>query len=241
MPTMTNVAELEAAAHQKGEAVRQLKSAGADKAAVESAVAELTAAKAALTGAVQEAMAALDTASPEYVALQAKLPAAPKPKGKDKKPDAGGAEPQDAKKAARAAQRLEADKAKDEAVLGPNLSLPEIDSSSFGNLFIQSQAAPARQWATVTELEPPAAGRKVWLRARVAKSRKQGKALCFLQLRQSMCTVQAVVFSKDSPVVGFAASLPKESVVDVYGEVSLPNEPVTSCTQSMVELQVIWL
>ncbi len=36
----------------------------------------------------------------------------------------------------------------------------------------------------------------------------------------------------------FAAAVPRESVVDVYGEVSVPEEPVTSCTQSAVEVQV---
>lgn len=237
---MPSVVELEEVALQKGEAVRELKAAGADRAAVEGAVLELKTAKAALAEAVQAVLAGLDKGSPEYEALQAKLPAPPKPKGKDKA--AGDAAPHDAKKAARAAQRLEADKtkaqAKDETVLGPTLSLPEIESSSYGNLFIQSQAGPGRQWAAVAELDPAAAGQKVWLRARVGASRKQGKALCFLQIRQAMATVQAVVFSKDSPVVGFAASLPKESIVDVYGVVSLPVEPVISCTQSAVEVQV---
>eukprot|EP00962_Isochrysis_galbana_P049095 scaffold20705_cov127-Isochrysis_galbana.AAC.1 len=236
---MPSVVELEEIALQKGEAVRELKAAGADKAAVEGAVLELKTAKAALAEAVQAVLAGLDKGSPEYEALQAKLPAPPKPKGKDKA--AGDAAPHDAKKAARAAQRLEADKTKaqtkDETVLGPTLSLPEIESSSYGNLFIQSQTGPGRHWATAAELEP-SAGQKVWLRARVGASRKQGKALCFLQLRQAMATVQAVVFSKDSPMVGFAASLPKESIVDVYGVVSLPVEPVISCTQSAVEVQV---
>jgi aspartyl-tRNA synthetase len=241
---MTSVAELDEAAQQKGAAVRELKAAGADKAAVETAVAELQVAKAALAEAVQAAMASIAKDSPEYAALQAKLPAPAKPKGKDKKPeaDAGGAAPQDAKKAARAAQRLEAEKAqaqaKDETVLGPTLSLPELDSSSYGNLFIQSQAAPPREWTAIPDLAPSFAGQKVWLRVRVGASRKQGKALCFLQLRQSMATVQAVVFSKDSPIVGFAACIPKESVVDVYGEITTPKDPVTSCSQSSVEIQV---
>ena len=46
------------------------------------------------------------------------------------------------------------------------------------------------------------------LRARVATSRKQGKTLCFLQHRQSIHTVQAVVFSQEGDLVPFAAALP---------------------------------
>ena len=56
--------------------------------------------------------------------------------------------------------------------------------------------------------------------------------LCFLQLRQSMHTAQAVVFSKESDIVAWAAALPRESVVDVLGELSVPKEPIASCSQS---------
>ena len=87
------------------------------------------------------------------------------------------------------------------------------------------------------ERRPPSPRPQVWVRARVATSRKQGKALCFLQLRQSMHTAQAVVFAKEGELVGFAATLPRESVVDVFGEVTLPAEAVASCSQSAVELQ----
>jgi hypothetical protein len=62
--------------------------------------------------------------------------------------------------------------------------------------------------------------------------------LCFLQLRDSMHTAQAVVFSKESDIVAWAAALPRESVVDLFGELSVPNEPIKTCSQSGIELQV---
>ena len=75
------------------------------------------------------------------------------------------------------------------------------------------------------DLGPQLAGQHVWVRARLATSRKQGKMLCFLQLRESMHTVQAVVYSKGD-IVPFAAQVPRESIVDVYGEVTVPSEKV---------------
>mmetsp|Transcript_37817 Transcript_37817/g.122262 ORF Transcript_37817/g.122262 Transcript_37817/m.122262 type:complete len:604 (-) Transcript_37817:148-1959(-) len=232
----------EAAVASSGQRVRDLKAEGAAKEAVEAAVTELQAAKATLTASVEAALASCAEGTPEYDVLKAKLPAAAKPKGKEKKKDDASQNDRAAAKAARAAQRgakAEAKAAtKDEAVLGPNLSQAEMDSAEFGNLFIQSTHAATRTWTGVKELVPSLAGQQVWVRARVATSRKQGKALCFLQLRQSMQTVQAVVVAKEGQLVGFAATLPRESVVDVFGEVTLPAEAVASCSQSAVELQV---
>ena len=122
-------------------------------------------------------------------------------------------------------------------VESPTVTLRNYDQHSFGNLFIQSHTASGRSWTPVCELGPQLAGQHVWVRARLATSRKQGKMLCFLQLRESMHTVQAVVYSKGD-IVPFAAQVPRESIVDVYGEVTVPSEKVASCSQSDVELQV---
>ena len=142
-----------------------------------------------------------------------------------------------AEKAARQAQRAASQEQKGAEVMGPSVTLLEWEGHDFGNLFIQSHAVPARAWTEVPALEPALKGQMVWVRARMATSRKQGKTLCFLQLRNSMCTVQAVVYAKEGDLVGFAAAIPRESVVDIYGEISVPDTPVESCTQRGVELQ----
>jgi len=135
-----------------------------------------------------------------------------------------------------------ADADADAAVVNaPTVTLRELESHDFGNLFIQSHMPSVRTWAKVGELAANLAGQKVWVRARVATSRKQGKMLCFLQLRESMYTAQAVVFSKESDIVPFAAQLPRETVVDVFGEVTVAPEPIASCSQASVELQVLKL
>ena len=141
-----------------------------------------------------------------------------------------------AAKAGKAAAAAEAD--------GPALTVPKVtlrtyDAHDWGELFIQSDLQSAsREWVQIGELTPAMAGKQVWLRARVQTSRKQGKMLAFLQLRQSMHTAQAVVYSKESDIVPFAAALPRESVVDILGELTVPEQPIASCTASGIELQV---
>lgn len=56
-----------------------------------------------------------------------------------------------------------------------------------------------------------------------------------MTLRQGLGTVQVVVFGGD--IAKFAGNLSKESVVDLYGTVTVPEEPIRSTTQSEVELQ----
>ena len=122
----------------------------------------------------------------------------------------------------------------------PSVTLRDYEGHEFADLFIQSHVdgGSGRQWTNVSELQPALVGKQVWVRARVSTSRKQGKMLCFLQLRQSMHTAQAVVFSKESDIVAWAAALPRESVVDVLGELTVPDAPIAACSQSGIELQV---
>jgi len=122
-------------------------------------------------------------------------------------------------------------------VEAPSVTLRDYEGHTFGDLFIQSHCDSGRTWTAVDELVAARAGEQVWVRARVATSRKQGKTLCFLQLRQSIHTVQAVVFAQTGDLVPYAASLPRETVVDLLGEITVPTAP-TACTQSGVELQV---
>eukprot|EP00933_Yihiella_yeosuensis_P076414 TRINITY_DN8615_c0_g1_i3.p1 TRINITY_DN8615_c0_g1~~TRINITY_DN8615_c0_g1_i3.p1 ORF type:complete len:831 (+),score=239.67 TRINITY_DN8615_c0_g1_i3:76-2568(+) len=119
---------------------------------------------------------------------------------------------------------------------GPSLTLDNFEEHKFGSLFIQSEKKTGREWTPVSALLPGIKDKLVWVRARVHNSRKQGNKLVFLTLRQDVATVQAVVFGQE--MAGFAGALPDESVIDVYGKVVVPDQPVASCTQSGVELNV---
>ena len=175
-------------------------------------------------------------------ALAARRKADKEKKAAEKAAKAAEKEARQAQRAASAAAKS-AKPAEGEAVPAvdaPSCTLRNFSSQEFGELFVQSdvEGGSGRTWTAVDELLPSLAGKEVWVRARVATSRKQGKMLCFLQLRQSMHTAQAVVFSKESDIVAWAAALPRESVVDVLGELSVPKEPIASCSQSGIELQV---
>ena len=64
---------------------------------------------------------------------------------------------------------------------------------------------------------------------------------CFLVLRQGVYTAQALMFAGDEiPVemVKFAAKIPIESVIDIYGELKAAAKPIESVTQSLVEINI---
>ena len=162
----------------------------------------------------------------------------------------GGGKDKDAKKAAKAAEkaakeaekerkRKEREDAERKKLDGPEvrtLTLLNFMEADFGQLEIQSHGTTGRKWTDVSDLEPSLAGKEVWVRVRLHNSRKQSAKLGFLVLRQRLFTVQAVVQGKD--LAAFACGLPKESVIDVLAEVTVPPEAVASCTQSGVELAV---
>lgn len=133
-------------------------------------------------------------------------------------------------------EREEAERKKLEGPEVPNVTLLNFMDHAFGQLNIQSHCTTERKWSDVGDLTPAVSGTSVWLRVRLHNARKQSAKLGFLVLRQRLSTVQAVVQGKD--MATFACSLPKESVIDVCADVVTPQEPVTSCTQSGVELNV---
>lgn len=90
----------------------------------------------------------------------------------------------------------------------------------------------------MADLTAAHAGSTVLVRARVGSARETGKVL-FLTLRQGISTVQAVVLKAGAPdLFKWAAGLPRESVVDITGAVTVPDKRVESVTQGGVELQV---
>ena len=122
---------------------------------------------------------------------------------------------------------------------GPSLTLSTLFSSPFGSLSIQSEPSTVspRTFTCVSNLDVSHASQHVWLRARAQQVRKQGSKLTFLVLRDNLATVQAVV-SASPEMAKFAGALPKESVVDIYGQVTVPPEKLRGCTQSDVEIAV---
>ena len=78
-------------------------------------------------------------------------------------------------------------------------------------------------------------GQRVLLRGRVHTTRSKGKS-AFLVLRQGTATVQLVLFVDEEKVskqmVKYAAGIPRESIVEVGGDVVRPQAAIESCTQA---------
>ncbi|CAF3567227.1 unnamed protein product [Rotaria sordida] len=105
---------------------------------------------------------------------------------------------------------------------------------------IQSKEKIDRQLIPVRDINEKSAKQTIWIRGRLHTSRGKGKQ-CFLVIRHQSATIQAVVCVSENvskPMVKFATTITKESVIDVEGEVTLAPTPIESCTQKDVELQV---
>jgi len=101
----------------------------------------------------------------------------------------------------------------------------------------------SKSYTDIRALDAKLVGHNVWLRARLQTSRNTGKTSFFI-LRDSSFTVQCVLAVGGDAVVSremvrFAANITKESLVDVYGHVELAPQPITSCSQSVVELKCL--
>ena len=147
-----------------------------------------------------------------------------------------------AEKAAKAAkkeqQRLERaarEKAKAEKLAG-------VGDDSFGHLpLVRSHEVTDKRWTPIENLTPKLQNQKVLIRGFMQVSRSVGKGV-FVKVRSTMYTVQGVCFQSNSispAMIKYIAGLPVESIVDVEGTVTVPEQPVDSCTQKMVELQIL--
>ena len=112
---------------------------------------------------------------------------------------------------------------------------------TFGDLtMVQSKEITDKEWTEINDLRPNLAGKDVLVRGHLQTSRLVGKGT-FVLIRSSLYTVQGVCFeSKDVPaaMVKYIANLPSEAVVDMKGKVTVPDQPIESATQQMVEIQI---
>ncbi|KAL7532638.1 hypothetical protein ACHAXR_004754 [Thalassiosira sp. AJA248-18] len=96
------------------------------------------------------------------------------------------------------------------------------------------------RWTKIGNLTKDMEGKEVLVRGFLHTSRGVGKG-AFVLLRSSLYTVQCVAFeSKEIPsaMIKYMTGVPVESIVDVYGTLTVPEKPVEGATQSDVEIQV---
>lgn len=101
---------------------------------------------------------------------------------------------------------------------------------------VQSQSKSTHEWTPVRTLTSALDKQEVLIRGRVHTVRAKGKS-AFLVVREGGATVQVVFFVDETLVskqmVKYISGLSKESIVDVWGVVSVPPEALTSTTQQV--------
>ena len=139
----------------------------------------------------------------------------------------------EAKKAARAAE-LAAELEQQQ------LNEPDNCTENYGDMeMVQSQKITETMWTNIEELDERCIGKTATLRGRVHSVRAKGKG-AFLILRQGSETLQVAFFVDDvrvsKPMVKYIGNLNKESVVDITGELVKPEQPIESCSNTIVEM-----
>lgn len=143
------------------------------------------------------------------------------------------------KKAARKEEKAASKPA--EVVERTVVPLARFTDGDFGDLaLVQSAFKTDRIWTNPVELSAERVGEKIWTRCRVHSSRTKGK-MTWILLRKGVASVQALVMANETQskdMVVYASKIPKESVIDVFGEVTKAPQPITSATQSDIEIFV---
>ncbi len=89
----------------------------------------------------------------------------------------------------------------------------------------------------IADISPTNSGQILRIRARLHSVRKNG-GMCFLTVRQSMDSAQIVV-SGPKAMVKFSMDLSVESIIEVTGTVSVPDEEIVSVTHGKAEIQAL--
>lgn len=152
----------------------------------------------------------------------------------------------EAKKAAKEAKEAKKEqqrKEREEREKAKIAKLAREMGESYGDApMVQSQTVTDKKWTAVADLKPNMAQQNVLIRGFLQNTRSVGKGV-FVVVRSTMFTAQAVCFQNESrgissEMVRYIAGLPAESIVDVEGTVTVPDQPIEACTQKMVEVQV---
>ncbi|KAE9982112.1 hypothetical protein EG328_011216 [Venturia inaequalis] len=146
-----------------------------------------------------------------------------------------------------AAKKAEMDKAA--AAKKAEEEANDVSKGKYGDLPIVG----SKDWKPFTqkrtkleELGNEADGNEVLFRADIANARSQSAKLGFLNFRDGLDSIQAVIAVSEAlsrQMVKFAVTIPAESMVDVIGTVKEPKEPVSSATISNREIHItqIWV
>jgi len=223
----------------QGEKVRELKTAKAEKNDIDQAVKILLSLKA-----EYKEIAGCDYGPPKKEKKQV-----------EQKVNLEKQKEKEAKKAAKKAKAAEL-RAKEKAEKGVTQEQKKVEKSSaakddteeskknYGDYgIINSSEVIEREFASIGDLDVAMDKKSVWIRARLHNSRAQGSAMVFITLRESQFTCQALLLADiekgvSKQMLKYAASLSKESIIDIHADVVKSPTKIEGCTQKNVELKV---
>jgi len=101
-----------------------------------------------------------------------------------------------------------------------------------------------KTFTNIKDIDATMAGQVVTVRARLHHTRGKGN-LIFIVMREQCHTIQTVLQHDDSiskGMVNYASKVPKESIIEVIAKVSVPENPVETCTQKVeLAIQEFWI
>jgi len=234
-------AEIDEKIKAQGDAVRNLKTAKADKAEIDAAVKLLLQLKADFKAATGNDWKPADKKQDEKKGKENKSPppASGEKSENQKKKDAKKAEKANKK----AAHKAESGK---DATADDKDDGPDVSTGKYGvQQMNQSRDKPNIVITHIGSLNTSLNDKTVNIRGRLHTSRAKGKQ-CFMVIRQQQVTVQCLVAVSDKvskQMVKFSSHISKESIVDVEAVVVKVGDKIEACTQQDVELHVtqVWV
>jgi len=234
-------AEIDEKIKAQGDAVRNLKTAKADKAEIDEAVKLLLQLKADFKAATGNDWKPADKKQDDKKGKENKSPppASGEKSENQKKKDAKKAEKANKK----AAHKAESGK---DATADDKDDGPDVSAGKYGvQQMNQSRDKPNIVITHIGSLNTSLNDKTVNIRGRLHTSRAKGKQ-CFMVIRQQQVTVQCLVAVSDKvskQMVKFSSHISKESIVDVEAVVVKVGDKIEACTQQDVELHVtqVWV
>jgi Ala-tRNA(Pro) deacylase len=144
---------------------------------------------------------------------------------------------------AKKAERLAARQKKTEADAEVKWDAKDPAAALYGEREpMRSQGDPeirfTKKFTNICDIDEKMKGEKVIVRARLHNARGQG-GLSFVVMRQTYATIQCIASAGDKVskgMVNYIRKVPKESIIEIEAEVTIPEKAIEGCSQHNVEL-----
>lgn len=175
--------------------------------------------------------------------------------GEEEKGDGKNAAKKAAKKAAKLAKKAQHKQVRGVPQQKQNQAEEQVDENDpcadkFGEReLIMSKIDPSKigsiEYTEISDIKESDEGRVVRVRGRAHMATGKGNN-CFIQIRQGMYMIQALMFKGDDiskGMVKYGQKIPHESIVEIKGTLAKAGQEVTSCSIKNLEISIeeVWI